>query len=108
MGSDPQPRGRLAMMDSRLGRSGDALSTRNEPPECANRQQSFENCDRCSLCRWYQNNVRLHTDLDPCTNALRATGTCGNEAVHAEVREALRQVYDVALLTFHVTLQLFE
>ena len=36
--------------------------------------------------QWYDNNVHLVTSLDAGSRALLASGTCGNEALHAELR----------------------
>ena len=37
-----------------------------------------------------------------------AAGTCGNEALHAELRGVFRQVYNVSLPTFRVKLDIFH
>ena len=39
---------------------------------------------------------------------LPSTGTCGNEALHAELRTAIRQVYKVSAPTFQLKLDRFK
>ena len=40
--------------------------------------------------------------------ALLGTGTCGNEALHAELRGVFRQAYNVSVPTFRLKLDLFK
>ena len=57
---------------------------------------------------WYTNNARIRTTLSSRESALMGSGTCGNEALHAELRGVSRQVYNVSLPTFRVKLDLFH
>ena len=58
--------------------------------------------------QWYLNNARIRTTLSVRESALMAAGTCGNEALHAELRGVFRQVYNVSLPTFRVKLDIFH
>ena len=40
--------------------------------------------------------------------ALLGTGTCGNEALHSELRSVFRQAYNVSVPTFQLKLDLFK
>ena len=57
---------------------------------------------------WYMNNARIRTTLSARESTLMGSGTCGNEALHAELRGVFRQVYNVSLPTFRVKLDLFH
>ena len=50
------------------------------------------------------NNARIRTTLSARESTLMGSGTCGNEALHAEPRGVFRQVYNVSLPTFRVKL----
>ena len=56
----------------------------------------------------YMNNTRIRTTLSARESALMGSGTCGNEALHAELRDVFRQVYNVSLPTFRVKLNVFS
>ena len=56
--------------------------------------------------RWYVNNARLRSTGQQA--ALLGTGTCGNEALHAELRSVFRQAYNVSMPTFRLKLELFK
>ena len=57
---------------------------------------------------WYMNNARIRTTLSARQSTLMASGTCGNDALHAELRGVFRQVYNVSLPTFRVKLDIFH
>ena len=57
---------------------------------------------------WYMNNAMIRTTLSARESALMGSGTCGNEALHGELRGVLRQVYNLSLPTFRVKLDLFH
>ena len=54
--------------------------------------------------RWYWNNARLRSTVACQQAALLGTGTCGNEAVHAELRGVFRQAYHVSVPTIRLKL----
>ena len=56
---------------------------------------------------WYMNNSVLRRGMSPRHVALLGSGTCGNEALHMELRSAMRQLYDVHLPTLQTKLKLF-
>ena len=58
--------------------------------------------------QWYLNNARLRSTVAYQQAALLGTGTCGNEALHAEVRGVFRQAYNVSVPTFRLKLDLFK
>ena len=58
-------------------------------------------------CQWYLNNARLRSTVACQQAALLGTGTCANEALHAELRGVFRQAYNVSLPTFRLKLDLF-
>lgn len=64
----------------------------------------------CEYSKWacYANNVYMRTSLSPENSAICATGTTGNEALHAELRSALRQVYRVHAPTLRLRLHLLS
>ena len=47
--------------------------------------------------QWYLNNARLRSTVACQQAALLGTGTCGDEALHAELRGVFRQAYNVSL-----------
>ena len=51
---------------------------------------------------------RLRSTMAGKQAALLGTGTCGNEALHAELRSVFRQAYNVPLPTFWLKLDLFK
>ena len=57
---------------------------------------------------WYMNNARIRTSLSARESTLMASGNCGNEALNAELRGILSQVYNVSLPTFRVNLDIFH
>ena len=57
---------------------------------------------------WYMNNARIRTTLSARESTLMGSGTCGNEALHAELRVVFRQVYNVSLPTFRLKLDVFH
>ena len=57
---------------------------------------------------WYKNNARIRRTLSARQSTLMASGTCGNDALHAELRGVFRQVYNVSLPTFRVKLDIFH
>ena len=56
---------------------------------------------------WYANNVALRSSLPMPVRTVVATGTAGNEALHATMRTAMRQVYDVHRPVLRLKLDLF-
>ena len=58
--------------------------------------------------QWYLNNAQLRTTLSARESALMGTGTCGNEALHAELRGVFRQVCGVSLPTFRLKMDLVK
>ena len=62
----------------------------------------------CAYARWgsYYNNVLLRTDIGTSGNFL-SSGTTANEALHAELRNAFRQVYSVHVPTLQTRLKTF-
>ena len=40
--------------------------------------------------QWYMNNARIRTTLSARESALMGSGTCGNEALHAELRNVFQ------------------
>ena len=54
---------------------------------------------------WYMNNAKIRTTLSARESTLMGSSTCGNEALHAELRSVFRQV---SLPTFRVKLDLFH
>ena len=56
---------------------------------------------------WYANNMALRSSLPKPMRAVVATGTAGNEALHATMRTAMRQVYDVHRPVLCLKLHLF-
>ena len=62
----------------------------------------------CAFGRWgsYVNNVHLRTRARTWKSALISTGTTANEAFHAEIRSAFRQVYNIHLPTMEARLRL--
>ena len=56
----------------------------------------------------YMNSARIRTTLSARHSTLMASGTCGNEALHAELRGVLRQVCNVSLPTCRVKLDIFH
>ena len=56
---------------------------------------------------WHANNVGLRSSLPMPMRAVVATGTAGNEALHATMRTAMRQVYDVHRAVLRLKLDLF-
>lgn len=62
----------------------------------------------CEYARWgsYYNNVMLRTEMGTSGNFL-SSGTTANEALHAELRNAFRQVYSVHVPTLQTRLKTF-
>ena len=56
---------------------------------------------------WYLNNSYVRGATCGAGREVLAIGTCGNEALHNELRGHLRQVYDVHLPTMVLKLRLF-
>ena len=56
----------------------------------------------------YLNSARLRSTVACQQAALLGTGTCGNEALHAELRGVFRQAYSVSVSTFRLKLDLFK
>ena len=54
------------------------------------------------------NNARLPSTVACQQAALLGTGTCGNEALHAELRGVFREAYNVSGPTFRLKLELFK
>lgn len=63
----------------------------------------------CSYSRWsvYANNVVLRSFFAQGTLSLLPCGTTGNEALHAEMRNAFRQVYSIHVPTLRLRLSTF-
>ena len=57
---------------------------------------------------WCMNDARMRTTLLARESTLTASGTCSNEAQHAELRGIFRQVYNVSLPTLRVKLDVFH
>ena len=58
--------------------------------------------------RWHLNSAGLRSTVACQQAALLGTGTCGNEALHAELRGVSRQAYNVSVPTFRLKLGLFK
>ena len=58
-------------------------------------------------CQWYDKNVHLVTFLDAGSRALVASGSCGNEALPAELLGSFQQVYGISLPTNELKLHMF-
>ena len=58
--------------------------------------------------QWYLNNARKRSTVTGQQAALLGTGTCGNEALHAELRGIFRQPYNVSLSSMRLKLDLFK
>ena len=58
--------------------------------------------------QWYLNIVRIRTTLSARESTLMRSGSCGNEALDAELRNVFWQVYNVSLPTFRVKLDIFQ
>lgn len=60
----------------------------------------------CAFSRWasYANNSYMLSRIDPALRWLVPTGTTANEALHAELRNAMRQVYSVHAATLQIHL----
>ena len=56
---------------------------------------------------WYKNNSLLRADLPPGAREALGVGTCGNEALHAEMRGFFRQVYRIQKTALQLKLNLF-
>ena len=58
--------------------------------------------------QWYLNNARLRSTVACQQVALLGTGTCGSEALHAELGGVFRQAYNVSVPTCRLKLDLFK
>ena len=58
--------------------------------------------------QWYLNNARLRSTVACQQAALLGTGTCGSEALHAELRGVFRQAHNASVPTFRLKLDLFK
>ena len=58
--------------------------------------------------QWYLDDARIRSTVTGQQAALLGTGTCGNEALHAELRGIFGQAYNVSLPTFRLKLDLFK
>ena len=57
--------------------------------------------------QWYCDSVHVVTSLDAGSRALVASCTYCNDALHAELRGSLQQVYDISLPTSELKLHMF-
>ena len=58
--------------------------------------------------QWFLSSARLRSTVAFQEAALLGTGTCGNEALHAELRGVYRQAYNVLVPTSRLKLDLFK
>ena len=61
-----------------------------------------------SRFQWSPNNGRIRTTITGRYSVLMGTGACGDEALRAEFRGALSQVYDVSLHTLRQKLDIVK
>ena len=63
----------------------------------------------CDFPRWghYYNNVHMRTFLTGGSSVLQPVGTTSNEALHAQLRSAFRQVYDIHAPVMQLRLHTF-
>ena len=61
-----------------------------------------------SRYQWYLLSARLRSTAPGQQTALLGTGTCGNEALHVELRGIFRQAYFVTMPTSKLKLDLFK